>query len=70
MSLSACDARLAVITRDLATAWAQTAQGWRDEKRDEFAKRYLAELFSDVGSAKTIIGELDQIISKAKKDCE
>ncbi len=70
MSLSACDAKLNAITRELSSAWDQTAQAWRDRKRDDFERAYLANLYASVEAARRAIGELDKIIGVVRKDCE
>ena len=70
MSLSGNRARLTGITRELMNQWEQTKNFWRDSKSAEFEKKYLEELFNSVGTAVTVIEELDKLVAKVRNDCE
>lgn len=70
MSLGANRARLNALTRDLAARWEATRDAWNDSKRDEFERRFLRPLFAAVDKADTALEQLDELVSKARKDCE
>ena len=57
-------------TRELSRKWEHTKQFWRDTKSAEFEQEYLAGLISDVERAVPILEELDNIISKVRRECE
>jgi hypothetical protein len=70
MSLLANKSRLESLTKDLAASWAETRDSWRDAKSQEFAQRFMDELFSSVTRTATCIADLDKIINKVRHDCE
>lgn len=70
MSLSASRSRLAALTRDLAVRWEQTGEHWADQPRDEFERRFLVDLFAAVDKAGAALEQLDEVIAKARRECE
>ncbi len=48
----------------------QVSLVWRDDKRDEFYRNYLAALFSSASVARSFIGQLDEALTTIRKDCE
>ena len=70
MSLAGSKGRLAAITNELSLHWRETKNYWRDAKSQEFESRYLQELFVGVDRAVTVIEKLDEILKKARSDCE
>jgi hypothetical protein len=70
MNLSANRSRLAAITRELSVQWTETKNFWRDQKCDEFEKRYLEALFVYADKTVHVIEKLDEILKKVRSDCE
>ncbi len=70
MSLGANRSRLAGITRELSLQWDHAKNCWRDQKSDEFEKKYLAELFAYADKTVTVIEKLDELLKKIRSDCE
>jgi hypothetical protein len=70
MSLSGSRSRLAAISKDLALRWQETRETWRDAKSGEFEQRYMTELLAQVDKTVTVIEKLDELLNKARKDCE
>lgn len=70
MSVKSSRGSLAKAVRDLHVAWQQTENYWRDDKAREFDERYIAPLPDAINSASSIIEELDQILTRIRRDCE
>jgi hypothetical protein len=70
MSLQPSRERLMTDTKELSIAWGQTQSCWRDAKRDEFERLYIAELVSAVDDAIRAITEIDELLTKIRHDCE
>jgi hypothetical protein len=70
MNLNANKSRLSAITRELALQWEQTKNHWRDQKSEEFEKKYLQELFQYSDKAVMVIEKLDELLKKVRTDCE
>lgn len=70
MSLKASKSKLARATRDLTARWEQTRASWRDQKAQEFERKFIAPLPDNISSAVVIIDELDQVLNKIKRSCE
>ena len=70
MSLSGTKGRLVTTARDLSIRWEETKYYWSDARSQEFDRRYMQELFVGVDKAATIIGKLDELLNKVRKDCE
>lgn len=62
--------RLAMVTKDLLIQWQQTKEHWADVKSLEFERKYLEELKAGVDNAVTIIEQLENLLTKIRKDCE
>ena len=62
--------RLAMVTKDLLLQWQQTRESWTDVKSLEFERKYLEELKAGVDNAVTIIEQLENLLTKIRKDCE
>jgi hypothetical protein len=70
MNLSANRSRLAGITRELSVQWEETKNFWRDQKSDEFEKKYLEALFAYADKTVHVIEKLDEVLKKVRSDCE
>jgi hypothetical protein len=70
MSVKSSRGSLAKAVRDLHVSWHQTQNYWRDDKAKEFDEKYITPLPDAINSASSIIEELDQILTKIKRDCE
>jgi hypothetical protein len=70
MNLSGSKSRLVGSARELSLKWKETKNYWRDEKSQEFERRYLEELFIRVDKTVAIIEKLDDILKKVRSDCE
>ncbi len=56
--------------KDLNIQWTETRAQWRDIKAGEFEQQFLSNLPHDLSKTCEAIKELDQILSKARSDCE
>ena len=63
-------ARLGGITKELRAQWQDTKAYWKDEKSQEFERKYLEELFASVDRAVTVMEQLDKLLTKIRQDCE
>lgn len=70
MNLNANKSRLASSTRELARQWEQAKNHWRDQKSEEFQKKYLEELFLYSDKAVLVMEKLDELLKKVRSDCE
>jgi hypothetical protein len=70
VNLSGNRSRLAGITKELKLKWDDTKVYWRDAKSQEFEHRYIQELQVHVDRAITVIEKLDELLRKARSDCE
>jgi len=70
MSAAGSKSRLISAARELALKWEETANCWRDEKSQDFQRKYLQELMVDVDKAVAVIEKLDELLKKVRSDCE
>ena len=70
MSLSGNKGRLVGLTREITLQWSETKNYWRDAKSDEFDRRYMAELLTNVDRTVAILEQLEELLKKVRKDCE
>lgn len=70
MSLNANKSRVTALTKNLSLRWADTRTHWRDVKSDEFNQRFMQELFPQVNKAVNAIEKLEELLNKARKECE
>jgi hypothetical protein len=70
MSASGSKSRLIGAARELALKWEDTENFWRDERSQNFERKYLQELFVDVDKAVAVIEKLDELLKKVRSDCE
>lgn len=70
MSLGATRSRLTALTRELFAQWRETRESWSDAKAEEFERDFLQPLLGHIDRASTALEQLDDIVTKARKDCE
>ena len=70
MNISSSGKLVLSATKELWLRWEETKNYWQDAKADEFERRYLLELQSNVDRALPIFSDLDKLISKVRSDCE
>jgi hypothetical protein len=70
MSTSGSGARLTALTKQLQAHWRQTRQHWMDAKALEFEERFMRELEMTANVTCAGIDHLEQILRKARSDCE
>jgi hypothetical protein len=70
MNLSGTKNRLVGLTKELSLRWDETRNSWRDAKSLEFEQRYLSELFANVDKTITVMDKLNDLLNKARNDCE
>lgn len=70
MSPGTSRAKLAAVTREFSVRWQETRELWRDSKRDEFEERYMKNLLANVERAIGALDQLNEVVTKARKDCE
>ena len=70
MTLGGSRARLASLTKELASRWAATRDTWDDAQAREFEETYLNELVSNVNRVVIDIENLDRLLSQIHAECE
>jgi len=70
MSLSGNRGRLIGLTRDISLQWDETKNFWRDEKSDEFERKFMVELSGHVNRATMVLEQLEELLKKVRSDCE
>ena len=70
MNLNANRTRLERLTKDLLLEWDLTKSYWKDARSQGFEHRYLRELAAQVDRASAVIGKLDELLTKVRRDCE
>ena len=70
MNTRSSAANLVQAAKDLAVAWDQTKETWRDVKSREFEEHYLEQLPNHIVRATAVIEEIDAVLRKVKADCE
>jgi len=70
MSLSGNRGRLVGLTRDISLQWDETKNFWRDEKSDEFERKFMVELSGHVNRATMVLEQLEELLKKVRSDCE
>lgn len=70
MNTRSSAANLVQAAKDLAIAWDQTKEAWRDVKSREFEENYLEQLPNHIARATAVIEEIDALLRKVKADCE
>lgn len=70
MSVSNNGKAILAATRELNRKWQETRNAWRDSKAEEFERKYLADLISEVERSIPALEELDRAITEARRACE
>ncbi len=70
MSMSGNKGRIVGLTRDISLQWAETKNYWRDAKSEEFERRFMNELSEHVSRAVVVLEQLEELLKKARSDCE
>jgi len=70
MSLSGNKGRLVGLTRDISLEWTETKNYWRDERSEEFGRRFMDELAVHVNRAVIVLEHMDELLKKVRSDCE
>ena len=61
---------LAKAMKELNLRWQETREGWNDAQAEEFEKRYLQELESNLRTAGTAMDQIAILLSQVRRDCE
>lgn len=69
MSLSAAASQLSEAVDEFLAHWEQTADMWRDARRQEFQKLYVDPLKPATRSALDGVERLRELIAAARRDC-
>jgi hypothetical protein len=70
MNVSANGKTVVALSKQLAVAWDETKQHWRDGKSEEFEKRFLSELVATVDRAAPVFDDLEKVLNRVRNDCE
>ncbi len=70
MSLGGNRSRLMAATKQISLQWEETTAYWRDARSQEFGEKYMVPLRLHVDRALAICEKLEQILAKARSDCE
>ena len=68
--MSANGKTVVALTKQVAVAWDETRQHWRDNKSEEFEKRFLSELIMSVDRAAPVFDALEKVLNRVRNDCE
>jgi hypothetical protein len=70
MNTHGSSAQLEAAWRDLAVAWQQARDDWRDVKSQEFESRFIEKLPALIGGAKQAVEEIETLLRKMRHECE
>lgn len=70
MSTKGSASNLQEAMKNLAVAWQQVKEEWRDAKSMEFEEKYIESLPRDVSQAIEAMAEVDTLLRKVRRDCE
>ena len=70
MTIGGNAGRLAMLAAELSRKWQQTRPYWRDAKSQSFEKDYVNLILASVNGAIEAIQQLDEIITRIRRDCE
>ncbi len=70
MSAVGSKGRLLGASKELALKWEETKNYWRDERSQEFERKYMQELFAGMDKTIMVIEKLDELLKKVRSDCE
>jgi hypothetical protein len=70
MNLSGNKSRLVGLTREISLQWSETKNFWRDAKSQEFERRYMMELFTNVDRTVAVLEQLEELLKKVRSECE
>ena len=70
MSTKGSASNLQEAMKNLAVAWAQVKEEWRDAKSIEFEEKYIENLPRDVSQAIEAMQEVATLLKKVRRDCE
>lgn len=70
MNLSGSKSRMIGLTREISVQWDETRSHWRDDKAEDFDRRFMNELSYQVSRAVTVVEQLDELLKKVRSDCE
>ncbi len=63
------ESMLAKALEDLEKKWAITADGWRDQAREEFDLQYLEQMRHAVRTARSAIRNVDELMAQVVREC-
>lgn len=70
MSARTSAVQLVQAMKQLSVKWEQTRVSWHDVKSAEFEEKFLTELPQHIQRAADAMGEIEDILRKARSDCE
>ena len=69
MSFETNKQQLLACTKDLMREWRSVKQDWNDKKADEFEKKFINLIESQVSHAFEAIDTITQMYNEARRDC-
>lgn len=69
MSFETNKEQLLSCTKDLMREWHTVKEDWDDKKADEFEKKFIHMIESQVKSASAAIDTISEMYGKARKEC-
>ena len=69
MNLRESAAKITGGAKELAAAWDDTRNYWRDMKAQQFAEMYLEPVPHQIARAATVIEEIEVLLRKVRSDC-
>jgi hypothetical protein len=62
--------RISALSKELRLRWQETRETWVDSRSREFDAKYMQELFAQCDRTVEVIGQLDKLVARIRKDCE
>ena len=70
MSLIASRGKMQRLTKDLMLQWERTNESWQDPVSQRFENEYLTPLGRAVLAAGNAMDSMNEVVTRARRDCE
>ena len=70
MGLHEARGMLAKAMKDLSNRWRETKVNWDDAQSEQFEKKYMETVESDMRMAMTAMDHLAVVLAQIERDCE
>ena len=70
MSLPSSRSKIQRLTKDLMVQWSRTQEQWNDPVSRRFETEYLIPLERAVAASSEAIDSMNEVVTRAKRECE